>query len=54
MGAAKGRYCRMESFILKQIHFSVNNNDAIRQKYIGLRPKAVQQFQKVNCLKMAK
>jgi hypothetical protein len=43
-GRHKSKYCGMQSFILKQIHFGVNNDDAITWKYIDLRPKAVQRF----------
>jgi hypothetical protein len=47
MDAAKENNAeRRESFILKQTHFSVNNDNAIAWKYIDLRPCAVWQFQK--------
>jgi hypothetical protein len=43
---------RRENFVLKQMYFSVNNDNAVAWKYIDLRPSAVRRFQKVNnCLK---
>jgi hypothetical protein len=45
----------IKSYVLKQMHFSVNDKNAIALKYFDLRTSAVQQFRKVNgCLKMAK
>jgi hypothetical protein len=46
---------RRESFVLKQIYFNVNNDNALAHKYSDLESSAVKRFQKVNnCLKMAK
>jgi hypothetical protein len=38
---------RRESFILKQTHLNVKNDNAMALKYIDFRSSAVQQFQKV-------
>jgi hypothetical protein len=35
---------RKESSVLKQMYFSVNNNNAITLKYIDLRSSAVRRF----------
>jgi hypothetical protein len=44
-----------ESFILKQIYFSVNKDNVIAGKYIELRSSAVRRFREVNsCLEMVK
>jgi hypothetical protein len=38
---------RIKSFILKQMYFSVNNDNGVALKYIDLRSSAVRRFRKV-------
>jgi hypothetical protein len=46
---------RRKSPVLKQMYFSVNNDNTVALKYIDLRSSAVRRFQNVNnCLKMTK
>jgi hypothetical protein len=46
---------RTKSYVLKQMYFSVNDENAIALKYFDLRTSAVWPFRKVNsCLRMAK
>jgi hypothetical protein len=46
---------RIKGSVLKQMYFSVNDENARALKYFGLRTSAVWRFRKVNsCLRMAK
>jgi hypothetical protein len=46
---------QVQSEVLKQMHFDVNDENAITLEYFNSRSIAVDQFQQMNsCLRMAK